>query len=163
MSVLQKMFPCHDILYKSHTAWPVSLKDSYPLLKFEYIIVFVIFPWYLSVNSVEINFQGKQEPASDVPNTLAVNDWVTKIIRASANKILTQVSIYIAHDDIIKYKRFTHYWPFVRGMTVTRNLVSLICIWTNAWASNGDAGDLRHHRTHHDVNVMPYSMVWCYV
>ena len=31
---------------------------------------------------------------------------------------------------------------------------SLICTWTNSWASNGDAGDLRRHRAHYDVIVM---------
>ena len=27
--------------------------------------------------------------------------------------------------------------------------------WTNSWANNGDAGDLRRHRAHYDVIVMP--------
>ena len=31
---------------------------------------------------------------------------------------------------------------------------SLICAWTNSWANNGDAGDLRRHRAHYDVIVM---------
>ena len=30
----------------------------------------------------------------------------------------------------------------------------LICAWTNTWGNNGDAGDLRCHRAHYDVNVM---------
>ena len=33
-------------------------------------------------------------------------------------------------------------------------MVSLICAWTNIWANNGDAGDLRRHRTHYDVTLM---------
>ena len=31
---------------------------------------------------------------------------------------------------------------------------SLICAWTNGWANNRDAGDLRRHRAHYDVTVM---------
>ena len=33
-------------------------------------------------------------------------------------------------------------------------MFSLICAWTNSWANNGDAGDLRRHRAHYDVTVM---------
>ena len=29
-----------------------------------------------------------------------------------------------------------------------------ICAWTNDWANNGDAGDLRRHRAHYDVTVV---------
>ena len=31
----------------------------------------------------------------------------------------------------------------------------LICAWTNSWANHRDANDLRHHRAHYDVTVMP--------
>ena len=58
------------------------------------------------------------------------------------------------------------YWPFVRG--IHRSPVesphkgqwrgdlmfSLICGWTNGWAYNGDASELRRHRAHYDVIVM---------
>ena len=30
----------------------------------------------------------------------------------------------------------------------------LICAWTNTWANNRDAGDLRLHRAHYDVTVI---------
>ena len=30
----------------------------------------------------------------------------------------------------------------------------LICIWTNGWVNNRDAGDLRRYRAHYDVRVM---------
>ena len=39
---------------------------------------------------------------------------------------------------------------------VTRSFdVALICAWTDSWANNGDAGDLRRYRAHIDVNWMP--------
>ena len=64
---------------------------------------------------------------------------------------------------------FPRYWPFVRG--IHRSLVNsankgqwrralmflLICTWTNGWANNRDAGDLRRHRAHHDVTVIDCS------
>ena len=33
-------------------------------------------------------------------------------------------------------------------------MFSLICVWINGWVNNGEAGDLRRHRGHYDVNVM---------
>ena len=70
------------------------------------------------------------------------------------------------HDDVIKWKHFPRYWPFVGGIhrsPVTSPhkgqwrvalMFSLICAWINAWVNNREAGDLRRHRTHHDVTVM---------
>ena len=70
------------------------------------------------------------------------------------------------HDAVIKWKHFPRYWPFVR--IIHRSAVdsphkcqwcgalmfSLIFAWTNGWTNNQDAGDLRRHSAHHDVNVM---------
>ena len=33
-------------------------------------------------------------------------------------------------------------------------MFSLICAWINDWVINREAGDLRRHRGHYDVNVM---------
>ena len=33
-------------------------------------------------------------------------------------------------------------------------IFSLICVWINDWVNNREAGDLRRHRGHYDVNVM---------
>ena len=70
------------------------------------------------------------------------------------------------HDNVIKWKHFWCYWPFVRGIHWSP-MVSphkdqwrgalvfcLICAWTNGWTNNRDAGDLRRHRSHHDVTKM---------
>ena len=70
------------------------------------------------------------------------------------------------HDDVIKWKHFSHYWPFVRE--IHRSLVnsphkgqwrgalmfSLICAWINSWAKNREANDLRRHRAHYDLIVL---------
>ena len=70
------------------------------------------------------------------------------------------------HDDIIKWKHFPRYWPFVRG--IPRSPVNsphkgrwrgalmfiLICARMNGWVNNREAGDLRRYRAHYDVIVM---------
>ena len=33
-------------------------------------------------------------------------------------------------------------------------MFSFICVWINDWVKNREAGDLRRHRGHYDVNVM---------
>ena len=70
------------------------------------------------------------------------------------------------HDDVIKWKHFPHYWPFVRWNSpvagefpaqrpMTHSFdVFFICAWINGWINNREAGDLRHHRAHYDVTVM---------
>ena len=72
----------------------------------------------------------------------------------------------ITHDDVIKWKHFPRYWPFVRGihrLPVNSQhkgqwrgdlMLTLICAWINCWANNGEAGDLRRYRAHYDVIVM---------
>ena len=34
-------------------------------------------------------------------------------------------------------------------------MFSLICVWINGWVNNREAGDLRRHRGHDDVSVLP--------
>ena len=70
------------------------------------------------------------------------------------------------HDDVIKWKHFLCYWPFVRGIHRSpvnsphkgqwrgALMFSFICAWINGWVNNGEAGDLRRHRAHYDVTVM---------
>ena len=74
--------------------------------------------------------------------------------------------VTMTHDDVIKWKHFPRYWPFVRG--IHRSPVnsphkgqwrgalmsSLICVWINGWVNDREAGDLRRYRGHYDVIVM---------
>ena len=46
-----------------------------------------------------------------------------------------------------------NYWP-LWGQWCGALMFSLIYIWTNGWASNGGAGDLRCHHTHYDITVI---------
>ena len=58
---------------------------------------------------------------------------------------------------------FPRYWPPVRGttdhrwipLTKTNDAFSLICVWTNEWVNNRDAGDLRRRCAHYyDVTII---------
>ena len=41
-----------------------------------------------------------------------------------------------------------------KGLWREALMFSFICAWTNVWANNRNASDLRRHRTHYDVTVM---------
>ena len=72
----------------------------------------------------------------------------------------------LCHDDVIKWKHFPRYWPFLRGIhrspvNSTHKgqwrgalMFSLICTWINGWVNNSEAGDLRRHRTHDCITIM---------
>ena len=72
----------------------------------------------------------------------------------------------MGHDDVIKWKHFPRYWPFVRGIHRSQVnsphkgqwrgalMFSLICVWIDGWVNNHEAGDLRRYRAHYDVTVM---------
>ena len=71
-----------------------------------------------------------------------------------------------AHNDVIKWKHYPRYWPFVRGIhRLPINsphkrqwrgalMVSLICAWISSWVNSREAGDFRRQRAHYDANVM---------
>ena len=70
------------------------------------------------------------------------------------------------HDDVIKWKYFPRYWPFVRGIHRSPAnsphkgqwrgdlMLSLLCVWINGWVNNREAGDLRRYHALYDVIVM---------
>ena len=62
------------------------------------------------------------------------------------------------HDDVIKWKYFPRYWPFVRGIHKGQwrgaLMFSLIYAWIKDWVNNREAGDFRRQRGHYDVIVM---------
>ena len=70
------------------------------------------------------------------------------------------------HDDVIKWRHFLRYWPFVRGIHGSpvnsphkgqwrgALMFSFICAGINGWVNNGEAGDLRRHRAHYDTTVI---------
>ena len=87
---------------------------------------------------------------------------VSNIVRESTDSRW----ILRTYDDVIKWKHFPRYWPFVRGIHRSpvnsphkgqwrgALMFSLIFAWINRSVNNGEAGDLRRHRAHYDVTVM---------
>ena len=82
-------------------------------------------------------------------------------------RLLWTTYAYIScHDDVTKWKHFSRYRPFVRG--IHRSPVNpphkgqwrgalmfpLICVWITGWVNNREAGDLRCCRAHYDVTIM---------
>ena len=75
-------------------------------------------------------------------------------------------------NDVIKWKHFPRYWPFVRG--IHRSPVnsphkgkwrgalvfSLICVWINDWVNNREAGDFSRYCAHYDVTLMGQPAQW---
>ena len=110
----------------------------------------------------------------------------TLIWNLNPNKLATQLNHfqfchYIGvcactcnHDDVIKWKHFPRYWLFVQGIHRSQVnsphkgqwrgalMFSFICAWINDWVNNREAGNLRRHRAHCEVIVMPeYQCILC--
>ena len=80
-----------------------------------------------------------------------------------------RIFIIYNHDDVIKWKPFPRYWPFVRrfhwspvnsthkGQWRGALMFSLICVLINGSVNNRVPGDLRRYRAHYDVIVMKKS------
>ena len=98
----------------------------------------------------------------------ATSNYVNQIRGSSFTQIWVtrQWAKTAVHDDVIKWKNFPRYWPFVQGIRRSpvnfshkdqwreALMLSLICVWMSGWVKNGEAGDLRRHCTHYDVTVM---------
>ena len=81
------------------------------------------------------------------------------------------MQIIWSHDDVIKWKHFPRYWPFVKGIHRAPMdsphkgqwrealMFSLIGTRTNGWANTRDARDLRRHHAHYEVTEMKLSRV----
>ena len=111
--------------------------------------------WKLTHGQSLINYVSKNIPRQSRNALLHGRDFST--VFHPTNKI--------PHDDVIKWKHFLRYWPFVRGIHRSpvnsqhkgqwrRALMfSLICARINSWVNNREARDLRRHRAHYDVIV----------
>ena len=104
--------------------------------------------------------------------TLTLSDIVTMTASGVARESRHYQHTLGFQHDVIKWKHFSRYRPFVRG--IHRSSVnspykgkwrealifSLICAWINGWVNNRDAGDLRRHSARYDVIVMIGG--WCF-
>ena len=132
-------------------------------------------------NTLELEQNGRHF-ADDIYNYIFSKENICLLIQillASVSKNPTDVKSVLVHVvawrptggkplhvDVIKWKHFPRYWPFLRaihwspvdsphkGQWPGAFMFSLICAWTNGSAINRDASDLRRKRTHYDVTVM---------
>ena len=109
---------------------------------------------------------------ASVLSLVETNDCM--ISRAWWTYLCIFINFLWTHDEVIKWKHFPRFWPFVRGIRRSQVnsphkgqwrgalIFSLICAWTNSWANTGHAGDLRHHRAHYAVivNVKLFLCTW---
>ena len=77
------------------------------------------------------------------------------------------------HDDVIKWKHFPRYGPFVRGIHRSpvncphkgqwcgAVMFSLICAWTNGWVNNQDTSDFRSQSHSLWCNCNFELIEWC--
>ena len=138
------------------------------------VCFFVFIFWFENCfSSIQISltfFQGSssQWVSIEPDNGLVLNRWQA-IIWTNDGLILWHICVpqpRWVHDDVIKWKHFPRYWPFVRGIHRSsvnsphkgqwRGALMFSSIWTstNGLANNRGAGDLRRRRAHHDVIVM---------
>ena len=103
------------------------------------------------------------------PNVSVCRLFETKSFSKPMNDEHNWIKPDISHDDVIKWKHFSRYWPFVRvihrssvnsplkGQWRRALMFQLICAWTNTLrANNREASYLRRHRAHCDVTVIPF-------
>ena len=100
--------------------------------------------------------------------------WIQLLISA-LNWYISVKDHKSLHDDVIKWKHFPRYWPYVRGIHQSpvnsphrgqwrgTLMFSLICARINGWVNNREAGEWRHNRVHYDVIVMRMTVFsWLY-
>ena len=113
------------------------------------LIISKILPWFLMRTTYRLLFWHYRD--------------ATSVLRSITDD---STACWTVHDDVIKWKHFQRYWPFVRGILRWQVnsphkgqwhealVFSLICAWTNGWANHRNADDLRRHRDYYDVTVM---------
>ena len=122
----------------------------------------------------ETSFQSKNDPQWVAHSAAIQSPYFICITKTGVINI-------DSHDDVIKWKQFRRYWPFVRGIHRSpvncphkgqwrgALMFSLICARLNGWVNNGEAGDLRRHPAHYNVTVMHgcgrdkkhHIVIWC--
>ena len=102
-----------------------------------------------------------------LPNSLAYKrSPITRRLLTLMSCINNIYAVQILHDDVIKWKHFPRYWPFVRGIHLSSVnsphkcqwrvalMFSLNCPLNKRLSNNRKVGDLRRHCAHYDVIVM---------
>ena len=109
----------------------------------------------------------KQISVKDVP----MNNYELLNLQACSFNVVWNRGCTQSHDDVIKWKHFPRYWPFVRGIhpaqsPVRQSFDVFFDLRPNIWLSKQSPhvqsfdvffdlhGDLKSHPAHYDVIVM---------
>ena len=101
---------------------------------------------------------GRQTPVQQ-------GDWFSRDALQFIHNSALVGTIFLCHGEVIKWKHFPRYWPFVRG--IHRSPVNspykgqwrgaLMFLWfvpEQTGEYNRDVRDLRRHQTHYDVTII---------
>ena len=158
MEIHNKTFLCHG--YLSITRLSIYI-ESWNLI------------WYLHLHllnklrlSLSLCLSKKKHCVDPNMNVRGAVKWMCDGCACIARILHTVYAAVICLDDVIKWKHFPRYWPFVRGIHRSpvnslhkgqwhgALMYSLVCTWINGWVNNGKAGDLRRYRIHYGIIVM---------
>ena len=153
----------------SYLSWHRCISKSI-FLGFIRISIQLSLPWFFYGVVLLKQSQGRTKLAhwciAMVGNVTAISFYIV-----TTRQPLQQRTLDPDHDDVIKWKHFPRYWPFVRGIHRSpvnsphkgqwrgALMFSLMCARINSWVNNREAGDLRRYRHHYDVIVMQ-TRVW---
>ena len=86
-------------------------------------------------------------------------------VRLKMSSVKCRPFFPVSRDDVIKWKPFPRYWPFVRGIhqspvhsTHKGQWHGALMVCKCARTNSPDAGDLRRHGAHCDITVMNMSV-----
>ena len=91
------------------------------------------------------------EVSCSIPHRLYLIVLFSLRMMTSSNGIIVRVTIHLCGEFTGPRWYYTH-----KGQWRGTFMFSLICARINDWVNNGDAGDLRRHRTHYNVNIMAH-------
>ena len=124
----------------------VSLREQSCFVYFTKFLIFyqlINYPWMLLL-SWQTSYQRVH---------IILLKWDTDL--STAKKLIMTSSNGNIFRVTCPFVRGIHRWiPLTKGQWRGALMFSLICGWTNGWANNRDAGDLKRHRAHYDVTAM---------
>ena len=153
--ITQKMFPFDDVIEFGVTFWIVSAgTEYYHIMKTAlcFNVPRLLLP-SVCVSPLKIyncNFTARHGEHRREIKLRGSSCFVTFFMMTSSNGNIFRVTGPLCGE-------FTGPGEFpTQGQWRGALIFSLICVWLNGWVNNCEAGDLRRHRGHYDVNVMVY-------
>ena len=159
-------FPSHARFFVTWTAafmemWCITLTFSQYFIVHCYLDILYLYCVMNCGGTMQQGIGEKKRNLLDIYHStiwLSLSQWTVINLRI--------LHIYKYHDDVIKWKTFPCYWPFLwgihwwlvnsphKGQWRRAFIFSLICTWMNSWVNNREAGDLRYQYAHYDITVM---------